>query len=122
MFQRQKDTKILVPLDGSLRAERAIPVAARIAHACGGSVLLLCVVSIPVEYIPNLYGSCTTIVVHDFQDAEVEQAKHYLADVAQSEHLVDIRTDTEAISGWIVPHKGPIGLRAERSATCPARN
>ncbi len=94
MFQR-----ILVPLDGSLRAQRAIPVAARIAHACGGSVVLLCVVSIPVEYIPNMYGSCSTMVIHDLQDAELEQAKHYLAGVAQSEHLVDIRTDTEAISG-----------------------
>ncbi len=94
MFQH-----ILVPLDGSLRAERAIPVAARIAHACGGSVVLLRVVSIPVEYIPNMYGSCSMVVVHDLQDAELEQAKHYLAGVAQSEHLVGIRTDTEALSG-----------------------
>ncbi len=33
MFQR-----ILVPLDGSLRAERALPVAARIARASAGSI------------------------------------------------------------------------------------
>ncbi len=103
MFQRQKDTKILVPLDGSPRAERAIPVAARIAHACGGSVVLLRVVSLPVEYIPNIYGSCSMIVVHDLQDAELEQAKHYLAGVARSEHLVGIRTDMEAISGAAAP-------------------
>jgi len=36
MFKR-----ILVPLDGSARAEQAIPVAARIARALGGSVILL---------------------------------------------------------------------------------
>lgn len=99
MFQRQKGTKILVPLDGSLRAERAIPVAARIAHGCSGSVVLLRVVSLPVEYLPDMYGSCAMVVVPDLQDAELEQAKHYLAGVAQSEHLVGIRTDTEAISG-----------------------
>ncbi len=56
MFQH-----ILVPLDGSLRAERAIPVAARIAHACGGSVMLLRVVSLPVEYIPNIYGATRSL-------------------------------------------------------------
>jgi len=36
MFQR-----ILVPLDGSTRAERASPVAARLARASGGSIMLL---------------------------------------------------------------------------------
>ena len=36
MFER-----ILVPLDGSARAERAIPVAARLTRASGGVVVLL---------------------------------------------------------------------------------
>ena len=45
MFQR-----ILVPLDGSERAERAIPVAARIARNTGSSILFLRVVPFPVEY------------------------------------------------------------------------
>ncbi len=40
MFQR-----ILVPLDGSLRAEQALPVAARIARATGGSLLLVQVIN-----------------------------------------------------------------------------
>ena len=39
MFQR-----IVVPLDGSARAEQALPVAARLAHASGGTVVLLRVV------------------------------------------------------------------------------
>lgn len=38
MFRR-----ILVPLDGSPRARQAIPLAARIARASGGSVMLLSV-------------------------------------------------------------------------------
>ena len=49
MFKR-----ILVPLDGSNRAERAIPVAARIARALGGSVILLQVTTTPVEYGPYI--------------------------------------------------------------------
>ena len=48
MFRR-----ILVPLDGSARAEQALPLAARIARAAGGSVLLLHVVSIPLEFGPS---------------------------------------------------------------------
>ncbi|HET8852401.1 MAG TPA: universal stress protein [Ktedonobacteraceae bacterium] len=103
MFQRQKDTKILIPLDGSLRAEQAIPVAARIARASGGSVMLLRVVSIPVEYTPHMYGSYSTAVVHNLRDAKLEEAKHYLAATAQSEPLVGIRTETEAFSGAAAP-------------------
>jgi nucleotide-binding universal stress UspA family protein len=44
MFQR-----ILVPLDESAQAERAIPVAARLARASGGSIVFVCVVIPPVE-------------------------------------------------------------------------
>lgn len=45
MFQR-----ILVPLDGSFRAEQALSVAARIARASGGSVFLVQVVSPVIDY------------------------------------------------------------------------
>jgi nucleotide-binding universal stress UspA family protein len=41
MFKR-----ILVPLDGSERAEQALPVAARIARGSGGSVILLQVIDV----------------------------------------------------------------------------
>ncbi|HLI05871.1 MAG TPA: universal stress protein [Ktedonobacteraceae bacterium] len=44
MFQR-----VLVPLDGSKRAEQAIPIAARMARATGGSIILARVVLPPVE-------------------------------------------------------------------------
>jgi nucleotide-binding universal stress UspA family protein len=45
MFQR-----ILVPLDGSKYAERAIPVAARLARASGGSLVFVRVVVPPVKF------------------------------------------------------------------------
>ena len=41
MFKR-----ILIPLDGSERAEQALPVAARIARGSGGSVILLQVIDV----------------------------------------------------------------------------
>ncbi|MGZ3615573.1 MAG: universal stress protein [Ktedonobacteraceae bacterium] len=45
MFQR-----VIVPLDGSLCAERAIPVAARLARVSGGSVVFVHVVLPPVDF------------------------------------------------------------------------
>lgn len=45
MFQR-----VIVPLDGSLCAERAIPVAARLARVSGGSVVFVQVVLPPVDF------------------------------------------------------------------------
>ena len=49
MFKR-----ILVPLDGSARAESAIAVAARVARAYGASIILLRIAETPVEYGPYL--------------------------------------------------------------------
>ena len=45
--------RILVPLDGSKRAESAVPIAARIAQASGGWVILLQVAAIPIEIETN---------------------------------------------------------------------
>ena len=45
MFQR-----IIVPLDGSACAERAIPVAARLARVSGGSIVLVRVILPPVDF------------------------------------------------------------------------
>src|SRR5689334_5410117 len=46
MFQR-----ILVPLDGSSRAEQALPVAARIARASGATIVLLRAIPLPNEFV-----------------------------------------------------------------------
>lgn len=97
MFQR-----IVVPLDGSARAERAIPVAVRLARASGGSIILLRITGIPIAYEPALltsYVAQTPFYAQEIQDAELAKARTYLADVAQSEALAGIRVETEALSG-----------------------
>jgi nucleotide-binding universal stress UspA family protein len=97
MFKR-----ILVPLDGSLRAERAIPVAARIANDSDGTVVLLQVVGLPVSYSTYLYGSYmaqTPVFTEELLDAELAKAKFYLAGVLQSDHLLGIKVETQALVG-----------------------
>ena len=74
MFKR-----ILVPLDGGTLAERALPVAARIARASGGSIILLRVVSLPVEYgYWNYSMPIATMNLGGLADADIANATDYL--------------------------------------------
>src|SRR5215472_7662965 len=78
MFRR-----ILVPLDGSERAERALPVAARLAQFSGGSVILLRVVASPIE----LTRQSTDPSLQASLDADTARAADYLARLAASDTL-----------------------------------
>ncbi len=94
--------QILVPLDGSLRAESALAVAARIARASDGTIMLLRVVSIPAEYTSYLYDSYmaqTPMYAQEILDAEQANAENYLASVAKSTRLAGIKTQTKALAG-----------------------
>ncbi len=74
MFQR-----FFVPLDGSARAEKAIPVAARLAHAAKGTVTLARVIPPPIsseEYV-------LTHEIRQAQDEMVAKARAYLDDVME---------------------------------------
>ncbi len=92
MFQQ-----ILVPLDGSIRAEQAIPVAAHIARVCGGSVLLLQVVTIPIDYGP--YPSHLSVLMQEKLEANHDAALYYLASVTYSKDLVRVKKNVEVLSG-----------------------
>ena len=95
MFKR-----ILVPLDGSLRAERALPVAARIARATAGSIVLLRVVSPRIDYGGGFAPS--PLMAEEFTDREFIDETSYLKEVAQSQQLAGIRITSEVEFGLSV--------------------
>ncbi len=90
-------TRILVPLDGSTRAERAIPVAARIARASGGAVVLVRAVNVAIGFLPSLAGEAP--VVQSVLDADQAAAEAYLAGFKQAPELADITTETRILFG-----------------------
>lgn len=94
--------QILVPLDGSARAESALPVAARIARAYGGSLILLQVVETLSEY-----GAYLKSIIDD----EKAEAQSYLAGVAKSDVLAGVEVEVKVLAGAI----GPTILKTARS-------
>jgi nucleotide-binding universal stress UspA family protein len=87
---------ILVPLDGSPRAESALPVAARLARASGGSVMLLRVVTIPLRFYES---STPEAYAPELLDAAIDEVEQYLKALANSEILAGIKTSALALYG-----------------------
>jgi nucleotide-binding universal stress UspA family protein len=92
MFQH-----ILVPLDGSPRAERALPVAARLAQASGGTVVLLRVVGLPTVFFP--YPAPDPGMLQAILDAELAEARDYLDCITRLSSLMNVHTETVVIVG-----------------------
>lgn len=92
MFQR-----ILVPLDGSERAEQAIPLAARLAHASGGSLFLVRVVETMREV--RVYSPLTTAYLQEVEERERTEAMDYLAEKAAANEFADIKMHRAVVSG-----------------------
>lgn len=88
--------RILVPLDGSQRAERALPVAARIARASQGTVVLLQVVNISMQYGSPL---APTTYSPEMLDTEETGARDYLTVMAQSDTLAGVPTEIQVETG-----------------------
>jgi nucleotide-binding universal stress UspA family protein len=91
MFRR-----ILVPLDGSKRAEQAIPVAARIARAAGGSVILL---QVGVQFNDYAWSSMGVAIMPETFEEEEASIKVYLTGVAAREVLEGVGTTTRVVYG-----------------------
>ncbi len=91
MFKR-----ILVPLDGSTRAERALPVAARIAHATGGALTLVYATSFQAEYAPYLANAPIYTI-----ENEIARAKEYLDGAIKRHHLTNLHVFKEALPGVV---------------------
>jgi nucleotide-binding universal stress UspA family protein len=102
--------RILVPLDGSKRAEQALPVAARLARASGGAIVLLQAVPVPAEYHPSIQETAMTLPYalslavppadeRDVHYTALDTAQRYLNITAKSGELADIEVETQALSG-----------------------
>jgi nucleotide-binding universal stress UspA family protein len=92
MFQH-----VLVPLDGSPRAEQALPVAARIARATGGSVLLVQVLSPLIDYGGGL--APVPLMNDQVIESEMTTTTAYLNELAASPLLTGINTSIEVSFG-----------------------
>jgi len=90
---------ILVPLDGSLRAERAIPVAAHLARASQGMLILLRVVSAAAGFRPGVPSSPLRQAA--IQN-ELDQARQYLKAIASSSQLAGLSLTVAAPQGSVV--------------------
>jgi nucleotide-binding universal stress UspA family protein len=86
---------ILVPLDGSPRAEQALPVAARLAS--GGTVLLLRVVGLPPAFVP--YPAPDPGTLRAIIDADLAKARNSLEALTNRSSLSSIRTEIEVGEG-----------------------
>ncbi|HZU66340.1 MAG TPA: universal stress protein [Ktedonobacteraceae bacterium] len=88
---------ILVPLDGSRRAEEAVAVAARLARASGSTIFLLRVVSMSNQFAS--YTALEPLVTQQAIDSQLEEAKNYLDRLAKEESLANIQTRTLVFFG-----------------------
>lgn len=96
MFQH-----ILVPLDGSTRAERAIPVAARVARASGGTVVLVRVVGHPGEFLPCQVPLLPSASAQTFLEIGRYEASRYLAERARAKELSDVEIISLVLEGSV---------------------
>lgn len=97
MFKR-----ILVPLDGSDRAEQAIPCAARIARASDGAVILMQVAPIPVDFRAEAKRPSEVYPENIIEEGK-SLAFNYLDNVRRMAELVGVETETRVKHGDVAP-------------------
>src|SRR5256714_14185909 len=93
--------QILVPLDGSGRAERALPIAARLARASGGSLILVRVASTVPASLPS--ASAKPLLIQTVGEVDRQQAESYLRGMAESELLAGISVEIQVAVGLVAP-------------------
>lgn len=91
MFQH-----ILVPLDGSPCSERALPVAAQIARATHGTIVLARAIPSTIEAAWYAMGSAP--LMEEAMDAELEEAEEYLTGVAQASMFAGIKITKQILT------------------------
>lgn len=88
---------ILVPLDGSARAEQALPVAARLARASQGTVTLLQVIDLTHDALS--YGIEAPVLSQHVVEDTLSKARDYLSQQRHSHSLESVVVQERVISG-----------------------
>lgn len=97
MFKR-----ILVPLDGSKRAEQAVPVAARVARASGGTVILMQAAPSPINF--QVEKKPHGEVYSEDSVGEIEAlSMNYLDTASKMAELVGVKIETRVVFGHTAP-------------------
>ncbi|HLG66037.1 MAG TPA: universal stress protein [Ktedonosporobacter sp.] len=88
---------IIVPLDGSARAEEALPVAARLVRASGGQLTLLSIVpsTVELDMRPMPLQKAADLA----SEEDIAKTSNYLTHIAMSKELEGINVRTETLSG-----------------------
>lgn len=90
-------SEILVPLDGSKRAEAVLPYVAALARAQESEIILLRVLAPPI--IPSLWSAHAAAYSQAAHDEEAMFSTAYLADRAQRLEAADLVVGTELLIG-----------------------
>jgi len=94
-------TRLVVPLDGSPRAEAALPAATAISRRLGSPIFLVRVVD-PADLMPPAVGMGEAIPfeIYDEAEKEMEQdARNYLDAVAKKLHEQGLPVATDVLMG-----------------------
>jgi nucleotide-binding universal stress UspA family protein len=94
-------TRLVVPLDGSERAESALPVATTISRRLGTPILLIRVVD-PADLMPPAVGIGEAIPFEIYDEAEEEleqEARRYLDTMAQKLRELGLPVATRVLMG-----------------------
>lgn len=91
-------TRMLVPLDGSERAERALAVAARLARSLDSTLILVRVVQPPLQ--PATVLAPALDVESRILSEELDRASAYLAQVAQQLEQDGVKHERVALIGY----------------------
>ncbi|GHO77659.1 universal stress protein [Ktedonobacter sp. SOSP1-85] len=89
--------RILVPLDGSTRAEGALLPAAQLARKTGGSLFLVRATLLPTEYA--WISADTTMILADALEADQKSAHDYLNQVTTFPCLEGLEVATSVVQG-----------------------
>lgn len=105
---------ILVPLDGSLLAEQALPYAVSLAQHTNNSLFLLRSVDQPRSSIPLAPG--TTLTVDEQLEIIQDDARTYLQHVVETLGDIDVAVATTVVVG--APVENIVETAEEREVAC----